>query len=98
MPCAAARSARSPRPSSRSEVATGVTCDHVSGEEIVMRQRRKVLNTLLAAMLLSPIVSSAGAESSVFEGPVARPEACAPGDRPETGIQGEVPIADRQSG
>ncbi|MCA1842377.1 MAG: hypothetical protein LC792_04155 [Actinobacteria bacterium] len=63
-----------------------------------MGLRRKVLSPLFAGLLLVPIVSSASAAPSVFEGPVPRPAACAPGDRLETGIQGEVPIADRQSG
>ena len=57
-----------------------------------------VLNSLLVGLFSVPIVTTASAEPSVFEGPVPRPEACAPGDRPETGIQGEVPVADRRSG
>jgi hypothetical protein len=57
-----------------------------------------LLHSLVGGLLVVPIVNSAAAESSVFEGPVPRPEACAPGDRPETGIQGEVPVADRKSG
>jgi hypothetical protein len=57
-----------------------------------------VLNSLLVGLFSVPIASAAAADSSAFEGPVPRPEACAPGDRPETGIQGEVPIADRRSG
>lgn len=56
-----------------------------------------VLHSLLVGLLSIPIAASA-ATSPVFEGPVPRPETCAPGDRPETGIQGEVPVADRKSG
>src|SRR5690348_14173251 len=72
-----------------------------------MRQRRRpgsfvlhlaVLHSLLVGLLAVPAVTSAAAASPVFEGPVPRPQACAPGDRPETGIQGEVPIGDRRSG
>ena len=72
-----------------------------------MRQTRKrrsfllhaaVLNSLVGGLIAVPIVSSAAAGASVFEGPVPRPETCEPGDRPETGIQGEVPLADRKSG
>ena len=50
-----------------------------------------VLNSLVGGLMAVPIASSAAAGPSVFEGPVPRPTACAPGDRPETGIQGEVP-------
>ena len=57
-----------------------------------------LLHSLVGGLLGVPLVSSAAAGPSVFEGPVPRPERCAPGDRPETGIQGEVPVADRKSG
>jgi hypothetical protein len=57
-----------------------------------------VVHLVVLNSLLVPFGASAAAGSPVFEGPVPRPEACAAGDRPETGIQGEVPIADRQSG
>ena len=57
-----------------------------------------IVHLALLNSLLVPFGASAATGSPVFEGPVPRPEACAPGDRPETGIQGEVPIADRRSG
>jgi len=54
------------------------------------------------SMLLGPVESMAlaeraGAGPNVFEGSVPRAQ-CGPGSRPETGIQGEVPVADRRSG
>jgi hypothetical protein len=57
-----------------------------------------VLNSLVGGLVAVPIAGEAVAGTSVFEGPVPRPATCAVGDRPETGIQGEVPIADRKSG
>jgi hypothetical protein len=60
-------------------------------------RKRFVLHLVVLNCLLVPFGASA-ADASTFEGPVPRPAACAPGDRPETGIQGEVPVADRQSG
>lgn len=66
--------------------------------------RGRVLSALLlsatasAALLLAPGGSTAvAADPPVFEGPVPK-AACGPGSSPETGIQGEVTLEDRQSG
>jgi len=50
---------------------------------------------LLGSLLIG--VGTGAADTAVFEGPVPR-AACGPGSRPETGLQGQVPLADRQSG
>lgn len=64
-----------------------------------MRRRRRVCTALLAAFGLAvfPLSSSFGQSAGVFEGPVPRAD-CGPGSRPETALQGEVTIADRESG
>lgn len=49
-----------------------------------------VRSTVLAAGATEPT-------TGVFEGPVPRAE-CGPGSRPETALQGEVTVADRESG
>jgi hypothetical protein len=64
-----------------------------------MRRRRRVCTALLGVLGLAvfPLSSSFGQSAGVFEGPVPRAE-CGPGSRPETALQGEVTIADRESG
>jgi len=52
---------------------------------------------LLAGIGIPNVAQGEGAGPGVFEGPVPRAQ-CGPGSRPETGIQGEVPVADRHSG
>ena len=68
-----------------------------------MRRRRGRVGMALLGILgllvlsLSPALGQFISEESVFEGPVPRAE-CGPGSRPETALQGEVTIADRESG
>jgi hypothetical protein len=50
-----------------------------------------------AAVLLSPGLPALAGGAAVFEGPVPR-ASCGPGSSPETGLQGQVPLRDRQSG
>lgn len=66
----------------------------------------RMLLCVTALTLLLPLpAGSAGPASGdaqrstvgVFEGPVPRAE-CGPGSRPETGLQGQVSVADRESG
>lgn len=67
-----------------------------------MRRRSRVGTALLGilglvALSLSPALGQSAIEASAFEGPVPR-AVCGPGSRPETALQGEVTIADRESG
>lgn len=52
---------------------------------------------VLGGLILTPVVTSAAGPSDVFEGPLPT-ATCGPGSSPETGIQGEVTRADRDSG
>ena len=58
---------------------------------------RVLVLVLLGALAVPPVSSFAGADETVFEGPVPRAE-CAPGDRVEPELQGSVPLEDRTSG
>lgn len=49
------------------------------------------------ALGLSAVSGAGPAGDAVFEGPVGRAE-CGPGSQPEAGLQGSVPVADRESG
>lgn len=67
-----------------------------------MRRRSRVGTALLAmlgllSLSLSPALGQSVSGGEVFEGPVPRAQ-CGPGSRPETALQGEVTIADRESG
>ena len=63
-----------------------------------MRARRALLLAAALAATATPGSGVAVAQTSgVFEGPVPR-AACGPGSAPEPGLQGEVPIGDRESG
>lgn len=68
-----------------------------------MRRRSRVgtASLVIVGLAVFPVSTSLGQSigetARVFEGPVPRAE-CGPGSRPETALQGEVTIADRESG
>jgi uncharacterized protein (DUF305 family) len=59
--------------------------------------RRALVALILFAAFGAPM-PAAQAEGPAAYGETARPASCQPGDRPETGVQGEVTKADRDSG
>ena len=58
---------------------------------------RIFVSVVLGSAGVAGVRSTALASGDVFEGPVPRAE-CGPGSRPEPALQGEVTIADRESG
>jgi len=64
----------------------------------VRRRRIWLLVTVLVVGLAVPGIASNLAGSTAPTGALHTPEPCSPGDRPETGLQGEVPLSDQLDG
>ncbi len=71
------------------------------GEQMSKALRPKLLYVAIVAVVLSgaaAVSSVAGADDRwAFDGPVGRAD-CGPGSRPESGLQGSIPIPERASG